>query len=100
MRGVLTYLGHFLAAVIGTAIVESAFHVALPHLTGLNAIAHREQIISLVVGFGLGALASYLRPTRSAFWVWVPMSLVQAIRILLFFTLPVSVLCCWHAQGL
>ena len=100
MRGALTYLGHFLAAIIGTAFIEAEFRAALPHLNALNAIVRRELVISAALAFLLGALACYLKPTRTAYWVWIPMSLALAIRILFWIAHPASVLGGGHTESL
>jgi hypothetical protein len=100
VRGVLTYLGHFFAAIIGTAFVEAGFRAALPHLNAVNEIVRRELIISVVIAFGLGALASYVKPTCTAYWIWLPMSLAVALRIVFWMVEPASVLGGGHTQTL
>jgi hypothetical protein len=85
VRTAATYLGHLFAAIIGTAVLQVAISPIIPRPTTLNSILLRDLLVTSVIALCLGAVASYMRPTKTAYCVWILPALVFFVYLVSYF---------------
>jgi hypothetical protein len=84
LRVVLAYLANFIAALLGTAIIESAIWQLLGKATTFNSIVIRELTLSIVIAFCVAVSVCVRWPSRTAMWVWIAPTLLLLLRALSF----------------
>jgi hypothetical protein len=71
LRDLSLYLGHFLTAVIGTAILTTAFG-RLIHPRSIGGFVAKEWILDILLAGLLGFFAYSISRSKVGAWVWVP----------------------------
>ncbi len=86
-KGFLTvgaFVSHLVAALFGTAMVESSIWAVLGRPRSLAGTEAKIWFTSLTIAALLGFFIGRYRPSKSALWVWVLPGTIFAFRVLLY----------------
>lgn len=84
LRTVGTSVSHLIAAVIGTAIVQSSIWPVLGRPHSLGGIETKAWFASIIIASSLGFLIAKYRPSKTALWIWVLAGVIFALRLFLY----------------
>jgi hypothetical protein len=88
LRTVGVFIAHLIAAILGTAMVESPLWAVLGRPRSLAGIEAKTWATSLAIATLLGFYICKFRPGKSATWVWLIPGTIFALRVVLYGSRP------------
>jgi hypothetical protein len=77
-------VSHLIAAVIGTAMVETSIWPVLGRPHSLAGIETKAWLASTIIAGSLGFLIAKYRPSKTALWIWILAGAIFTLRLSLY----------------